>query len=135
MSEDIDPDVPPQRLLAERVRDILEHSSDSVTSELDHAQGWLREAGLGSPGNALQVEGVAAGVGALANAWGRLVFLARSNGTYPSVRRDLDEVMERMVELWTRLLQGVAEARDADALHRMLDRMRALRDVVVGGVT
>jgi hypothetical protein len=29
----------------------------------------------------------------------------------------------------------VAEARDADALHRMLDRMRALRDVVVGGVT
>jgi len=117
-----------RQLLEARAREMLEHSSDSVASELEHAQGWLRETGFGEPGSYWQVDGIAGGLGALANAWGRLTLWSRGNDTYDSLRPEFEGIMDRLVAMWKRLLYETPAEHDVETLRDILERMRRLRD-------
>jgi hypothetical protein len=122
----------PPPYLEDRAREMLEHSSDSVQTELDHTQGWLREVEIGRPGSFWQA-GTVGGLGALANAWGRLTLWSRANGTYPSVRGDLDGVMDQLIELRQKLIHGASEDGDAQVLMHLLERMRKVHEIVKHG--
>jgi hypothetical protein len=122
----------PPPYLEDRAREMLDHSSDSVQTELDHTQGWLREVEIGRPGSFWQA-GTVGGLGALANAWGRLTLWSRANGTYPSVRGDLDGVMDQLIELRQKLIHGAPEEGDAEVLRGLLERMRKVHQIVKRG--
>src|SRR5579884_2761168 len=91
---------------AARAREILELSSDSVTSELDHARSHLREAGFGGAAGYYRIEGVAGALGALANAWGRITLWARAIDAHDAHAARLTSLMDALVDVHTHLSAG-----------------------------
>jgi hypothetical protein len=110
----------------ERAKTLLQHSSTSVASMLAHADGWLSMAAPPRETGFRVVDSEAGALGALVNAWGRLTFLARTNGTYDRVRGDLDQAADQLVETH-RLLMSTCEGEDERTLLR--ETAACLRDV------
>jgi hypothetical protein len=69
---------------------------------------------------------VAGPIGALADAWGRLTLLARVTHSQEEVAGDLQEVMEGLVSLLSRLLNGDAGEDEIAAIETMTARMRSV---------
>ena len=108
-------------LIGRRAADLLTHSSDSVTSELNRARGWLQTQGwlrggqTTAPSIDWEIEALAGCLGALGNAWGRLSVWSRANGLDELVGEDLDGVMKDLVDVHRQLFSG-SEASGAIAL-------------------
>lgn len=128
-----------ESLIRKRAVDLLAHSSDSVTSELDRARGWLQTQGwlrggqVTAPSIDWEVEALAGCIGSLSNAWGRLTLWSRANGTYDSVREDLDGVMKDLVDLLTRMLSGSESADATVMLGRAVDEIEDITQTVQAG--
>jgi hypothetical protein len=110
----------------ERAKTLLQNSSTSVASMLAHADGWLSMAAPPRETGFRVADTEAGALGALVNAWGRLTFLARANGTYDRVRDDLDQAADRLVETH-HLLMSPCPGDDERML--LLETAACLRDV------
>lgn len=119
----------PAVVMEERAEDLLEHSSSSIETELDHAQSWLRT--VTGPTRIVEwsVDAEAGAIGCLANAWGRLTLWARANGTYDQVQGDLDESMECLVELRQHILHGALGPDDMESLRQTLECLREIHQI------
>ncbi|MDQ2741487.1 MAG: hypothetical protein M3Z66_04215 [Chloroflexota bacterium] len=120
-------------IIENRALELLQYSSSSVQSELEHAQGWLRGASTSSQAPGWQVDAIAGTLGSLSNAWGRLTLWARSNSTYDRVRDDLDGSMDQLVALHRRLVQAGQTEGDIEVLHGILRRLRQVQTLVTSG--
>lgn len=83
------------KISRDRARDLWDASSESVSSELDHAASWLRMTTLPGPADYWDVEAVAGAVGALANAWGC------GPGSEARIRASVDPWTKRWTNWWS----------------------------------
>lgn len=112
--------------VAERTLDLLQHTSSSVAVHLEQVDGWLKLARVPGEPDFWRVDVVAGPIGALADAWGRLTLLARVTHSQEEVAGDLQEVMEGLVSLLSRLLNGDAGEDEIAAIETMTARMRSV---------
>jgi hypothetical protein len=112
--------------VAERTLDLLQHTSSSVAVHLEQVDGWLKLARVPGELDFWRVDVVAGPIGALADAWGRLTLLARVTHSQEEVAGDLQEVMEGLVSLLSRLLNGDAGEDEIAAIETMTARMRSV---------
>lgn len=117
--------------VTERTLDLLQHTSSSVAVHLAQVEGWLKLARVPGEPDFWHVDVVAGPVGSLADAWGRLTLLSRVTGSQDEVARDLQEVMDGLVSLLSRLLAGDAGADEIETLEQLATRMRGVYQLAV----
>lgn len=118
---------------AERAREILHQSSDSCEAEFERVRGWLHSARISRNFEYWEIEGVAGALGALSNAWGRLSLWARANGTYNSVKADLESVMDQLVTIYHQIMTSSDIDREVEALESTFQRLQQVFETVQRG--
>lgn len=112
--------------VTERTLDLLQHTSSSVAVHLEQVDGWLKLARVPGEPDFWRVDAVAGPMGALADSWGRLTLLSRVTDSEAEVASDLQEVMDGLVSLLSRLLNGDAGEDEIGAVEHMTARMRTV---------
>ncbi len=109
-----------------RTLDLLQHTSSSVAVHLEQVEGWLKMASVPGEPDFWRVDVVAGPIGGLADSWGRLTLLARVTDSQSEVAPALEEVMDTLVSLLSRLLSGDAGEDEVGTLEQLAARMRTV---------
>lgn len=119
------------RTVTDRTLDLLQHTSSSVAVHLEQVEGWLTLSQVPNEPDFWRVDAVAGPVGSLADAWGRLTLLSRVTGSESEVASDLQDVMDGLVALLSRLLSGDVSQDEIDALRALAARSRTVYERAV----